>query len=103
LLLINVKREFPRIPFYADFWQWAAWGEALMNLHIGCEAVAPFALTRADVPGAKAMLRADAGTGSIQREEAKRPNHPRKIRHLSFCRLQRKSHRPAYACNDCEQ
>jgi predicted helicase len=74
LLLINVKREFPRIPFYADFWQWAAWGEALMNLHIGCEAVAPFALTRADVIDAKAqaaslapkaMLRADTGTGAI--------------------------------------
>jgi predicted helicase len=24
----NLKREFPRIPFYPDFWQWAAWGEA---------------------------------------------------------------------------
>ncbi len=23
---LNLKREFPRIPFYADFWQWAAWG-----------------------------------------------------------------------------
>jgi predicted helicase len=71
---LNLKREFPRIPFYADFWQWAAWGEALMNLHIGYEAVAPFALTRADVPDAKAqaaglapkaMLRADTSTGSI--------------------------------------
>jgi hypothetical protein len=36
----NLKREFPRIPFYADFWQWAAWGEALMALHIGYETVA---------------------------------------------------------------
>jgi predicted helicase len=71
---LNLKREFPRIPFYADFWQWAAWGEALMNLHIGYEAVAPFALTRADVIDAKAqaaglapkaMLRADASTGVI--------------------------------------
>ena len=31
----NLKREFPRIPFYADFWQWADWGAALMQLHIG--------------------------------------------------------------------
>jgi predicted helicase len=71
---LNLKREFPRIPFYADFWQWAAWGEALMNLHIGYENVAPFALTRADVPDAKAqaaglapkaMLRADTSTGVI--------------------------------------
>jgi predicted helicase len=71
---LNLKREFPRIPFHADFWQWAAWGEALMNLHIGYEAVAPFALIRADVTDAKAqaaslapkaMLRADTGTGAI--------------------------------------
>jgi predicted helicase len=50
----NLKREFPRIPFYADFWQWAAWGEALMALHIGYEQVAPFALMRTDTPDDKA-------------------------------------------------
>ena len=70
----NLKREFPRIPFYADFWQWAAWGDALMALHIGYETVAPFALTRADEPDArtrsaglapKALLRADMAAGSI--------------------------------------
>ena len=70
----NLKREFPRIPFYADFWQWAAWGEALMQLHIGYEAVTPFTLTRTDVPDEKAraaglqpkaMLRADVAAGSI--------------------------------------
>jgi predicted helicase len=51
---LNLKREFPRIPFYADFWQWADWGRALMDLHIGYESVAPFALTRTDVPDEKA-------------------------------------------------
>jgi predicted helicase len=70
----NLKREFPRIPFYQDFWQWAAWGEALMGLHIGYEGVAPFALVRTDVPDTaaraaglqpKAMLRADPAAGSI--------------------------------------
>ncbi len=70
----NLKREFPRIPFYADFWQWAAWGEALMALHIGYEQVAPFALTRTDTPddkaraaglSPKALLRADPEAGSI--------------------------------------
>ena len=70
----NLKREFPRIPFYADFWQWAAWGEALMQLHVGYEQVAPFALTRTDTPdekalaaglAPKAMLRADTAAGSI--------------------------------------
>jgi predicted helicase len=70
----NLKREFPRIPFYADFWQWADWGAALMQLHIGYEAVAPFALSRTDTPDAKAraagmapkaVLRADPAAGSI--------------------------------------
>ncbi len=71
---LNLKREFPRIPFYADFWQWAAWGEALMQLHIGYEAVEPYPLQRTDIPDAKAraaglqpkaLLRADKGAGSI--------------------------------------
>ena len=70
----NLKREFPRIPFYADFWQWAAWGEALMRLHIGYEAVEPFNLQRSDIPDEKAraaglppkaLLRADRDAGSI--------------------------------------
>ena len=70
----NLKREFPRIPFYADFWQWAAWGEALMALHIGFEQIAPFPLTRTDTPDAKvraaglqpkALLKADPVAGSI--------------------------------------
>ena len=70
----NLKREFPRVPFYVDFWRWAGWGEALMALHIGYEQVEPFALTRTDTPDAKvraaglspkALLRADPAAGSI--------------------------------------
>jgi predicted helicase len=41
---LNLKREFPRIPFYDNFAQWAAWGKQLMKLHIGYETVEPFAL-----------------------------------------------------------
>jgi predicted helicase len=51
---LNLKREFPRIPYYPDFWQWAEWGKTLMNVHIGYEAVEPHVLTRADVPDEKA-------------------------------------------------
>jgi predicted helicase len=50
---LNLKREFPRIPFYPDFARWVAWGEALLKLHIGYEDVAPFALTRIDTPSPK--------------------------------------------------
>ncbi|HQQ70639.1 MAG TPA: DNA methyltransferase, partial [Alicycliphilus sp.] len=71
----NLKREFPRIPFYADFWRWADWGEQLMQLHIGYEAAQPFALTRHDEPDLKAcaagmppkpLLKSDPAAGSIQ-------------------------------------
>ena len=71
---INLKREFPRIPFYKDFWQWADWGKALMEIHIGYEGVAPAKLKRTDVPDEKvrkagqtpkAMLKADKDGGRI--------------------------------------
>lgn len=70
----NLKREFPRIPFYVDFWRWAEWGEALIALHIGYEVVKPFGLTRHDEPDTKAraaglapkvLLKSDAAAGSI--------------------------------------
>ena len=70
----NLKREMPRIPFYADFWQWADWGKALMDMHIGYEGVAPAKLKRTDVPDEKAkkagqtpkaMLKADKDGGKI--------------------------------------
>ncbi len=78
----NLKREFPRIPLYgrsdesseATFWQWAAWGEALMSLHIGYEQAAPFALVRIDVPdekvrasgqSPKCILKSDKDAGRI--------------------------------------
>jgi predicted helicase len=41
---MNLKREFPRIPFYDDFWKWAALGKQLMDLHINFETVEPYPL-----------------------------------------------------------
>jgi predicted helicase len=70
----NLKRELPRIPFYADFWKWADWGEQLMALHLGYEKVEPFALARTDAPDTnaraagqspKVILRADPAAGAI--------------------------------------
>ena len=48
---LNLKREFPRIPFYDDFWQWAAWGEQLLALHLDYEQVTPFQLKRETFQG----------------------------------------------------
>ena len=69
---LNLKREFPRVPFYADFWQWAAWGDALMQAHIGYEAAVPFALTRTNTKLAKpkSKLKADKTLGEIILDEA---------------------------------
>ena len=59
---LNLKREFPRIPFYADFHQWAAWGKQLMDLHIGYENAKPYPLqlvssaTKAEAKKKKATL-----------------------------------------------
>lgn len=67
---INLKREFPRIPFYPDFWAWAEWGECLMALHIGYEAVEPWPLARHDLAAGEAdplpRLKADKDNGTIQ-------------------------------------
>ena len=71
---INLKREFPRIPFYTDFWKWSDWGEELMKLHLGYESVTPAKLKRIDIldDGArksgvvpKALLKADKEAGRI--------------------------------------
>lgn len=72
---LNLKREFPRIPFYPDFRQWADWGKCLMELHIGYETVEPWPLNRLDTPdekaraagvSAKAILKADKEGGIIR-------------------------------------
>lgn len=65
---INLKREFPRIPFYPDFQQWADWGAKLMAIHIGYETVKPWVLQRVDVATSATpipKLKADKSNGSI--------------------------------------
>ncbi len=44
----NLKREFPHIPFYTNFWLWAGWGKSLLDLHLNYETAAPFSLQRED-------------------------------------------------------
>ena len=82
---LNLKREFPRIPFYPDFWAWVVWGEELMNLHIGYEKVTPAKLKRTDTvdeklkdtgTSPKVILKADkeagwAGSSSTARRRSR--------------------------------
>src|ERR1017187_5455138 len=68
---LNLKREFPRLPFYKDFWKWAKWGKQLMDLHINYEKAKPFNLKLtnlsglATIPKIKVKLKADKETGII--------------------------------------
>jgi len=70
---LNLKRDFPRIPFYNDFAQWAAWGKQLMELHIGYETVQPYNLQIINTPfegTPKTKLKADKAAGTIVLDEA---------------------------------
>jgi predicted helicase len=65
---LNLKREFPRLPFYEDFHQWASWGKALMDLHLNYETIEPYGLQRVEIAtkdNPKAKLKADKTNGSI--------------------------------------
>jgi predicted helicase len=67
---LNLKREFPRLPFYEDFHQWVAWGKQLMDLHLNYETVKKYPLKRIDqkltgnIPN-KPKLKADKKAGQI--------------------------------------
>ncbi|MCC5944157.1 MAG: hypothetical protein JJT94_04430 [Bernardetiaceae bacterium] len=69
----NLKREFPRVPFYADFWKWASWGEALMALHIDYELVEAYDLevvaSRIPKENPQAKLRLDKNKNGIILDE----------------------------------
>jgi very-short-patch-repair endonuclease len=65
---LNLKREFPRLPFYNNFFQWVEWGKQLMDLHLNHETIEPYGLTRTDATTntqPKAKLKADKEKGYI--------------------------------------
>jgi len=69
---LNLKREFPRLPFYDNFSQWVEWGSKLMELHINYETVAPYPLTRIDTNNnlkPKTKLKADREKNSINLDD----------------------------------
>ena len=69
---LNLKREFPRLPFYEDFHQWAAWGRSLMDLHLNYETIEPYGLQRVEIAtkdNPKAKLKADKTNGAIILDE----------------------------------
>jgi predicted helicase len=72
---LNLKREYPRVPLYDDFWRWTKWGEELMALHLGYSDVKPWNLKQIDLKDRasrsagltpKAALKADKSEGIIR-------------------------------------
>jgi predicted helicase len=64
--------EFPRLPFYEDFHQWAAWGRSLMDLHLNYETIEPYGLQRVEIAtkdNPKAKLKADKTNGAINLDD----------------------------------
>lgn len=39
---IDLKQDYPRVPYYNDFARWRDWGKELMELHIGFETVSAY-------------------------------------------------------------
>ncbi|MGF1494771.1 MAG: type ISP restriction/modification enzyme [Microcoleaceae cyanobacterium] len=68
---LNLKREFPRLPFYPNFQQWVTWGKTLMALHLNYETVKPYGFRVIETEQAKARksskpkLKADKESGQI--------------------------------------
>ena len=65
---LNLKREFPSLPFYEDFHQWKNWGKTLMELHLNYETIQPYGLQQVEIAtkeNPKAKLKADKTNGVI--------------------------------------
>ena len=65
---LNLKRDFPRIPFYENFSQWADYGKQLMELHLNYETAEHYPFKRQNLKVSKipkAKLKADKEKGLI--------------------------------------
>ena len=70
----DLLREFPRLPFYVHFGNWAEMGRELLALHLGFATAEPYPLERresraAAAKGGKAILKADKEQGLIRLDD----------------------------------
>jgi predicted helicase len=85
----NLKREYPRIPFYDDFTKWATCGKKLLKLHIGYENVESYLLQVVDekccVDDPKAILKYNQTDNEIVLDEnTKLTNIPKDTQRYKF-------------------
>ena len=66
---INLKQDFPRLPFYPDFQAWAQAGEQLLVLHLSYETANSWPIERHEnespEKGVKTRLKAEPAAGTI--------------------------------------
>ena len=64
---IDLLREFPRLPFYPEFWGWVKMGRRLIEMHTGFESPEPYPLQTVEQTGEakRVTLRADQDEGRI--------------------------------------
>ena len=65
--VVDLLREFPRLPLYPDFDAWKRMGRELLDLHLNFESAEPHPLERVEQSGhpGKAVLKADKERGAI--------------------------------------
>jgi predicted helicase len=44
----NLKRDYPRIPYYPDFWTWSKYGKQLFEMHVGFDDINEYRVKRID-------------------------------------------------------
>ena len=68
----ELLREYPRVPLYGDFEDWAEIGQQLLDLHVGFESIDPFELRREEreVEDPIPRLKADKDAGEIAIDSA---------------------------------
>ena len=69
---LDLLREFPRLPLFRDFYNWAGIGRSLLDLHIGFESAEPYPLERREREGhepRRAILQANKKEGTITLDE----------------------------------
>jgi predicted helicase len=74
---LNLKRDFPRLPFYDDFRKWAGWGNALMSLHINYETVEPWPLEQHDFDVKAEAKRQKDAFGNVEEPEGEFARKPK--------------------------
>lgn len=66
---LNLKQEFPHIPFHPQFNQWVKIGKQLIELHVNFEQITPYSLTRIEAKTQllpKCRLKADKTNNIIE-------------------------------------